>query len=283
MPPRSDPTLRQERLGTELRKMRERAGITARAAAAVLGSNPIQQSAVEAGRSGISADRIRRLAAHCACDDAAYVDALVAMATERGKGWWEEYRGIIPPSGLDLAELEHHAVRIQTFQMAHIPGLLQTEDHMRAAFRHGLPNWTRQDQDAFMAFRSRRQQIISEECSTPYEAVIHEAALRVRVGGRKAARAQLERILVLSELSHVTVRVVPFDSEDFAGAGYSMLYVHGAVPQLDTVHMDTGHGGDFLDAESRLGEYRQRYERVSTTALPPTASRDLITHIAHDP
>ncbi|MGW0704900.1 helix-turn-helix domain-containing protein [Streptomyces sp. NPDC002643] len=282
MPQRSNPTRRQERLGAEIRKMRERAGLTARAAAPLIGSNHMQQSHVETGRSGISPDRIRRLAAHCACDDKAYVDALVAMATERGKGWWEKYRGVIPPSGLDLAEAEHHAVRIQTFEMAHIPGLLQTEDHMRAAFKYGLLSWPLQEQDAFVAFRSRRQQILSEERATPYEAVIHETALRLRVGGRKAAQAQLERILAISELNHVTVRVVPFDSEDFAGAGYSMLYIHGPVPQLDTVQIDTGHGGDFFDAESRLKEYRQRYERVSTTALPPDASRDLIARIAHE-
>jgi hypothetical protein len=282
MPQRSNPTRRQERLGAEIRKMRERAGLTARAAAPLIGSNHMQQSHVETGRSGISADRIRRLAAHCACDDKAYVDALVAMATERGKGWWEKYRGTIPPAGLDLAELEHHAVRIQTFQMAHVPGLLQTEDHMRAAFKYGMLSWPLQEQDTNVEFRSRRQQVISAEHATPYEAVIHEAALRLRVGGAKAARTQLEHILTVSERSHVTVRVVPFDSEDFAGAGYSMLYLHGPVPQLDTVQMDTGYESVFLDAESRLKEFRQRFERVSTTALSPAASRDLITRIAHE-
>ncbi|TQE15126.1 XRE family transcriptional regulator [Streptomyces ipomoeae] len=282
MPLRSNPTARQQRLGAEVRKMRERAGITARAAAAFLGSSPMYQSHVETGRSGISEDRIRRLAAHCACDDPAYIDALVAVATERDKGWWEGYRGTISPYGLDLAELEYHAVRIQTFQMAHIPGLLQTEDHMRAAFRYGMLSWPLQEQNTAVEFRLRRQQVISTERATPYEAVIHEAALRLRVGGSKAARAQLEHILAVSERSHVTVRVVPFDSEDFAGAGYSMLYLHGPVPQLDTVQMDTGYESVFLDAESRLKEYRQRFERVSTTALSPAASRDLIIRITHE-
>ncbi|MFG2023075.1 DUF5753 domain-containing protein [Streptomyces sp. NPDC048825] len=279
MPPRSTPTARQERLGSELRKMRERAGVTARAAAALLGSNPMQQSAVETGRSGISEERIRRLAAHCACDDAAYIDALVFMATERGKGWWEDFRGVIHPGGLDLAELEHHAVGVRTFQVAHIPGLFQTEDHMRAVFRFASPDWPRKDQDAHVEFRSLRQRIITDQRATPYEAVIHEAALRIRVGGRKTARAQLERILELSVLDHVNVRVVPFDSEDFAGAGHSMLYVRGPVPQLDTVQLDTAHGGRLLDAESLLQQYRRRFDQVVTTALTPKQSQDLIAHI----
>jgi transcriptional regulator with XRE-family HTH domain len=282
MPPRPNPTARQVRLGTELRKMREAAGVTAREAANILGSGPTQVSHVEAGRFGVSEDRIRRLAAHYACDDMAYVDALVEMAVERGKGWWEEYRGLVTPSGTDLAELEHHAVSIRTFQVAHIPGLLQTEDHMTAAFRYVSPDWPPQDLDTLVEFRLKRQHIISLEQPKQLDAVIHEAALRIRVGGRRTARAQLEHILSLSDWTHVTVRLVPFDSEDFAGAGHSMLYACGPVPQLDTVQIDTGHGGLLVDAEARLRQYRNRYERVVSTALTPKRSRDLIVRIIHD-
>ncbi|MDJ0340100.1 hypothetical protein QMK19_06115 [Streptomyces sp. H10-C2] len=56
--------------------------------------------------------------------DPVLVDALVAMAKERGRGWWEEYRGSLAASFLDLAELEHHATRMRTVQMLHMPGLL---------------------------------------------------------------------------------------------------------------------------------------------------------------
>ncbi|WP_267245575.1 helix-turn-helix domain-containing protein [Streptomyces sp. PR69] len=282
MPPRSNPTARQERLGAELRKMRERAGVTARSAAALLGSNPMQMSHVESGRSGISEDRIRRLAAHYACDDAAFVDALVAMATERRKGWWEEYRGVIAPASLDVAEMEHHATRIRTFQVTHIPGLFQTEDHMRAAFRYVSPDWPQADLDAHVAFRTRRQRIVTDAPETPVEAVIHEAALRFRVGGRKTARAQLERIMEAADLPHVNVRVVSFDTDDFAGAGHSMHYAVGPVPQLDTVQFDTAHSSVFLGSEARLQQYRARFARVQGTALPPDASRNLIARIAQD-
>ncbi len=276
MPLRSNPTARQRRLGAELRKMRERAGVTARAAAAFLGSSPMYQSHVETGRSGISEERLRRLAVHCACDDRAYVDALVAMATERDKGWWEEYRGIVAPAGLDLAELEHHAMRIQTFQMAHIPGLLQTEDHVRAVFRYASPHLLPQDSEAHVAFRLRRQHIITDSPATPYEAIIHEAALRILVGGRKTAHTQLQRVLELSELDQVTLRVLPFAAEDFAGAGHSMLYLHSPAPQLDTVQTDTGHGSIFVDAEPLLMRCRKRYDQVAGSALNPANSRNLI-------
>jgi len=282
MPPRSNPTARQERLGAELRKLREHAGITARDAAALLGSNPIQMSHVEAGRSGISEERVRRLAAHYACDDARLVDALVTMAAERGKGWWEEFRGVLGHRALDLSELEFHASHLRTLQVIHIPGLLQTEDHMRAAFTYATPELPKSEVNAHIAHRLRRRLVIEDGDGTAFDAVVHEAALRIKVGGSKVARAQLAHILEASERHNVTVRVVPFAVEDFAGGGYSMLYAAGPVPQLDTVQLDIPHGGIFIDAEPQLRKYQRLYSRIESSARAEAESRDLIHRIAQD-
>ena len=69
MPPRSNPTARQVRLGTELRRLREAAGLKARDAAAFLNSTSGQMSHVELGIAAVSAERVRRLAAYYACTD----------------------------------------------------------------------------------------------------------------------------------------------------------------------------------------------------------------------
>ncbi|MEU1624415.1 helix-turn-helix transcriptional regulator [Streptomyces sp. NPDC020096] len=279
MPPRSNPTARQVRLGAELRKMREHAGLTARDAAAFLNSNPIQMSHVESGRSGISEERIRRLAEYYACDSRSYVDALVDMANERGKGWWEEYRGALSPVSLDLAEMEHHAAYLRALEVLHIPGLLQTEDHMRAAFSYVNPSLPPRNLDTWVEFRARRKAVLA---SSTFSAVIHEAALRLKVGGAQEARAQLAHILELSERDNVTVRIIPFDVEGFAGAGYSILYAGGRVSQLDTVQIDTMDSSNFLDAECRLTKFRALLDRIESSALMPDASRDFIHRIEEE-
>ncbi|MDF3289107.1 helix-turn-helix domain-containing protein [Streptomyces silvisoli] len=276
MPPRSNPTARQVRLGAEMRRMRERAGVTARDAAAFLNSNPIQMSHVESGRSGISEERVRRLADYYSCENPRYVDALVEMANERGKGWWEEFRGRLSPVSLDLAEMEHHAVYMRALEVLHIPGLLQTEDHMRAAFSYVNPDLPPKKLDTWVEFRSRRKAALAD-CT--FGAVIHEAALRLKVGGTKESRAQLTYLLEMSEWDNVTVRIIPFDAEGFAGAGYSMLYVGGRVSQLDTVQMDTMDGSSFVDGESRLRKYRTLLDRIECSALTPAASRDFIRRV----
>ncbi|MBR7679316.1 transcriptional regulator, partial [Streptomyces daliensis] len=94
---------------------------------------------IESGIAGVSEERLRRLAAHYACDDEALIAGLVAMATERKRGWWEKYRGSLPHAFLDLAELEHHAGVQWDVDFLHIAGLLQTEDYSRALFSYVNP------------------------------------------------------------------------------------------------------------------------------------------------
>ncbi|MEV2251014.1 helix-turn-helix transcriptional regulator [Streptomyces sp. NPDC050147] len=279
MPARSIITARQERLGTELRKLRERAGLTGREAARAAGIAETKVSATEAARVGVSEERVRHLASQYACDDSALVDALSAMACERMRGWWEEYRELVPSGYLDLAELEHHAADLWTFQSVHIPALLQTEDQVRAIFTSTVPRLPEGELEVRVRFRLRRQEILDADRPFRYEAVIHEAALRIRAADGKVARDQLQHILERSDHPQVTVRVVPFDVDGFAGIADTLLYARGPVPQLDTVLMDTPHGGAFLDAEAQLSRYREVLRKVEGAALGVIESRDLIRRI----
>ncbi|MFF7752693.1 Scr1 family TA system antitoxin-like transcriptional regulator, partial [Streptomyces sp. NPDC007971] len=206
MPTRREPTARQLRLAVELRRLREAAGLTARQAAAMLGVSNVQISQIEAGLSGVSEERLRRLASHYACTDEEFIAALVAMATDRTRGWWEEFRGSLPNSFLDLAELDHHATFLREVAILYVPGLLQTEDYARAVFSARVPELTQEELELRVRHRVRRQQL-----AISYELVIHEAALRIRVSDRAASRAQLGKLLERSESDNITVRVIPFD------------------------------------------------------------------------
>jgi transcriptional regulator with XRE-family HTH domain len=277
MSTRREPTGRQLRLATELRRLREAAGLTAREAAKLLGVSNVQISQIEAGLSGVSEQRLRRLASHYACTDDEFIDALVAMATDRTRGWWEEYRGLLPTSFLDLAELEHHARFLRHVAILYVPGLLQTEDYARAVFSARLPELTQEEVDLRIRHRMVRQAI-----AMPYEAVLHEAALRIRVADRAASKAQFARLLDVSEADHVTLRVIPFDLDGFARASSTMTYVGGPLPKLDTVVRDAPHGSVFIDSEAQLNSYRTRFRKVEDAALDPVASREFIHKLAKE-
>ncbi|MET7847621.1 helix-turn-helix transcriptional regulator [Streptomyces avermitilis] len=279
---RSNPTGRQLRLGTELRKLRERAGLTSTQASRLLGVQQNQISNVEAGRAGVSPDRVRTLAYHYDCGDKPLVEALSDMATERTRGWWEEYREILPAVLLDLAEVEHHATSLRTAVTVHIPGLFQTTDYAREIFRQDVPEMSPPDIEHRVSFRVKRQAVLYRDTPTPQQAIIHEAALRMKFGGSSVTRTQLEHLLAMSEREHMTLHVIPFDAGTFPGSGQSIYYSRGPVPQLDTVNLDQSHGPVFLDSEAQLDKYRVLLDRMEATALSPTQSRDFIHKVAQD-
>ncbi|MEU9369844.1 helix-turn-helix transcriptional regulator [Streptomyces avermitilis] len=283
MPPRDIPTARQARLGAELRKLRELAGKTAREAAGLLSTDQAKISHIEAGRIGISEERIRRLAVFYACDDRDLIEALCVIAREsRGQGWWDEYRGVLAPGFLDIGELENHATYLRTVAVMTVPGILQTEDYIRAIHRSATPPLPAEEVDARVEFRLKRRSIFERDTPPPFRAIVHEAALRMRFGGRKVAKGQLEYLLEASEWPTVTVRVIPFTCEDFVEATYPLLYAGGVVPQLDTVQMDSPVGGVFITAAAQLKRYVGMLDTAERSSLSELESAQLIHRIARE-
>jgi transcriptional regulator with XRE-family HTH domain len=280
MPTRPVPTERQKRLGAELRKIRLAAGMGTEYAAGLLGVDRTKISNMESGIRVVSPERVRTLATNCDCVDQEYIDALADMAQPAAKGWWERYRGSLPQGLLDIAELEDHAKRLRTTNTVHIPGLLQIADYALAVFREAVPALPEHEVGLRLAHRAERQGLLARDDAPDYIAVVHEAALRMQFGGREVARAQLEHLLVMSEQESITLLVVPFEHGGFPGAGQTILYAEGPVPQLDTVQVDRAHGPEFLDAEGQLAKYRAQLDRLEDLSLSAERSRDLIREIA---
>ncbi|MEU0806768.1 helix-turn-helix transcriptional regulator [Streptomyces sp. NPDC005970] len=281
MPPsKLPPTIRQRRLGAELRRLREHAELSATQAGQRHGTTQSRISNIESGGYPISAERVRTLARLYECTDQALIDALTGMTGGRTRGWWEEYRGIVSADALDLAELEHHAQSIRIASAIHLPGPLQTVEHARALFRDVVPPLDPPEVEHQVSFRIKRQSVIYDKQPTPLAMIIHEAALRMGFGGPKVARAQLEHLLTTSERDHISVRVIPFGSGSYPSSGSGIIYLSGEVPHLDTVQLDTDTRSDFVDAQPQLIRYRAVLDRLEESALKPAPSRDLIHNIA---
>ncbi|MBO4258416.1 helix-turn-helix domain-containing protein [Streptomyces griseorubiginosus] len=282
MPVRSSPTGRQLRVGAELRRLRERAGLSSTQAAQLLGMRQAQVSNMETGRLGVSAERVRTLACHYDCPDKALIESVAAMTGDRTRGWWEEYRDILPAGMLDLAELEHHAIALRASTTARIPGLLQTREYALEVFRQAVIELSPPDIEHRLSFRIKRQAVLYRDHPVPYDAIVHEAALRMRVGGSSVTRQQLQYLLDMSDRDNITLRAITFDAGAYPGSGQSIYYAHGPVPQLDTVQLDQSHGVAFLDAEAQLHKYRTLFARIEAVALSPDKTRDLIHRLMRE-
>lgn len=282
MAARTSPTERQKRLGAEVRKLRTAAGMSAERAAGLLGIDRSNLSSIEKGVRAISPERVRTLACNCECSDAKYVDALAEMAGPSKRGWWERYRGALPAGLLDIAEVEWHAKHLRSADFLHMPGLLQTSDHAVVVFRSAVPSMPDHEVALRVAHRMERAQILDGDDAKPYVVLLHEAVLRMRFGGRRVTRSQLEHLLVASERDNVTLRVVPFEAGAFPGAGVTMFYAEGPVPGLGTVQVDSAHGPEFLDQEAQLSKYKGQLDWLERLALSPKDTRDFVRTVANE-
>jgi transcriptional regulator with XRE-family HTH domain len=272
--------VRQQRLGVELRKLRERAGLTAREAGELLSTAPTRINNIEAGRIGVSAEKVRAFAVNYGCADEDLISALAAMTRGRGRDWWDEYREVLPAGLLDLAEMEHYAESIRVAQVVHLPGLLQTVDYARSVFQQSSSELPPPEVEFRLSHRIKRQRILYREDPPPFHATIHEAALHMRFGGPDCTRAQLDHLLTMGTREHITLRVLPFSAGAFPGAGNTVELAEGPSPQLLSVSLDTEHGSVFPHADAQLANYRRFMARFEAIALPPGPSRELIARIA---
>ncbi len=102
----------------------------------------------------------------------------------------------------------------------------------------------------------------------------------MQFGGAEVSRAQLEHLNHMSERDNVILRVLTFEAGGFPGAGQTVNYSEGPVPQLDTVQVDSTHGPDFLHTEAQLAKYRAQLDWMESLSLSPEASRDFIHRLA---
>lgn len=288
MAPRSNPSERQRRLGAELRKLRVSAGLSGEQAAVILAADRARISNIETGRIDVSRNRLYKVLQEYGCPPGPYFDGLMAMAQERGKGWWDEFSDTIGPAARDLAELESRSAMLRTHEPLVIPGMLQTEEYARAVLE--ATEGATQRITRYAQFRLSRQRVLTGDSPVTYRAVIHEAALHTHVGGAPVMRRQLLRLIEVSRLPNVMIQVYPFEAGIYSAHTQSFVIYGGTAIELDTVYLEHPMSSLFLQDVAQLDEYAKMFERLSALALSPVDpesapeshdSRDSLSLIQH--
>src|SRR5262249_51756907 len=152
-------------------------------------------------------------------DDAAELEILREKGSHRG--WWNSYSAIFGDDLLRFFGYEHGAETIRTYDGALIPGLLQTEDYARAVIRGAGPNIRLAEVEKRVKVRMMRQGLLIGEEPLHLTAVINEAALRQRVGGKEVLVRQLNALVEKIDDHHynLDVRVIPFEADCYHALG----------------------------------------------------------------
>ncbi|OIK07213.1 helix-turn-helix domain-containing protein [Streptomyces monashensis] len=277
-----NPTVRRRRLGQELRRLRELKGMTAEEVAERLLVSQSKISRLENGRRSISQRDVRDLCGVYEVEDQRIVDSLMEMARDsRQQGWWHTF-GDIPYSVYIGLETDAESLRVYEPQL--VTGLLQTHAYAEALVQGALPETSPADIEKRVQVRLRRQERITAE-GTPLRlwVVLDEAALRRVVGSRLVMREQLDHLIEMSQLPHVTVQVLPFEVGAHPGLNgqYAILEFTDAADS-SVVYLEGVTSDLYLEKAQDVQKYAVMYEHLRAQSLNVEQSRQFIAKVAKE-
>jgi transcriptional regulator with XRE-family HTH domain len=282
VPESASPTVRRRRLAAELRRLRERAGMTGDQVAARVGWSASKLSRIENAHTvPPDADIGELLALYDV--EGHYADELLALAQEAaGKGWWETFSPTLQPDYAVLIGMEAEAQSALSWEPLIVPGLLQTEDYAREVSNGYLeridpvpPSETRRRVEARLA----RQQVLTRSDPLRLSVVLDQSVLYRRFGNRDVMSSQIERLLALSERANISLRILPLDGRHPIGTGAFVLLQFGEVHDVthqDVVYLEHLTGGRYVEEETEVFRYRRSFDRLSDLALDEQKSREIL-------
>ncbi|MFF4952737.1 helix-turn-helix domain-containing protein [Streptomyces chattanoogensis] len=277
-----NPTVRRRRLGQELRRLREDKGMTAEQVAERLLVSQSKISRLENGRRSISQRDVRDLCGVYEVDDHRIVDSLMQMAKDsRQQGWWHAF-GDIPYSV--YIGLETEAASLRVYESLLVPGLLQTPGYAEAVIPGAVPELAPENLEKRIQVRMRRQERVNDP-KRPLRlwVVLDESALRRVVGNHLIMREQLEHLVEMSNLPHVTVQVLPYDTGAHAGmSGTFSILEFDDASDSSVVYIEGVTSDLYLEKTNDVHKYTIMYEHLRAQALNADQSREFIARAAKE-
>ena len=219
----SGPTVPRMILGNQLHRFREAAGISPDRAGYEIRASRSKISRMENGRVGFKERDVADLLDLYGITDEETRAGLMTLARQaNAPGWWSKYGGDIMTDWFEeYLGLEAAASVIRAFELQFVHGLFQIEAYARAVTLLGNTSAPAEEIDRRVGLRLKRQDLLASSRPPQVWVVIDEGALRRPVGGRTVMRAQLNRLIEVAGLRHVTIQVVPFSRGGHAAAGGS--------------------------------------------------------------
>src|ERR1700730_7378279 len=280
----SSPTVPRMLVGIQLKRYREAAGISPDQAAYEIRASRSKISRMENGLVRFKErDAPDLLTLYGITDERPRADLVTLTRQANAPGWWSKYGDIMADWFEAYLGLETAASVIRTFELQFVHGLFQTEDYARAVTMLGHTSASAEEVDRRVSLRLKRQDLLTGSDPPQVWSVIDEGALRRPVGGTAVMRAQLERLVEVAKLRHVTIQIVPFNRGGHAAAGGSFTVLRFSEPEVpDVVYIEQLTSALYLDKHEDVDHYMEVMNHLSTEALTPAQSTRLVTDMIRD-
>ncbi|HEV7652449.1 MAG TPA: helix-turn-helix transcriptional regulator [Actinophytocola sp.] len=280
---RRPPTVRLRRLAAELRRLRNGAELKWEDVSTKAGINNATLFRIETAR---SRPQMRTLTAllnlyKVRGEHREYLTSLCRDATQQG--WLQPFHSELPEEYAAYISFEREAKGVRNYESLYIPGLLQTEDYIRAVIRGGWLTATDAEVEDRVRARIERQGVLTKDVPLRFWAVLDEAALRRVVGGPDVMRAQLEYLASTAKTRNVTFQVIPFDVGAHPGMPGEFVLMDFVDPMdTDLIYLDSMAGELFLESEADVNRYRTTFDNLVAVALSPKDSASLVVEITKE-
>ncbi|SDY45841.1 Helix-turn-helix domain-containing protein [Saccharopolyspora shandongensis] len=264
--------------GDALRRLRLAAGLSGKQLAELAGWTPSKVSRVETAKQSVSdADVV----AYCRLTDAAD-DAAAELRQElreiriEAASWKRQLRTGNRARQEYGKQLEDGAERIRLFEIALVPGLVQTAEYARHVFEvvADLHQSSRDIAESVEQRMARQGVLFSRRTSV--EILCSEAALRHPIAPPQVMVGQLDRLLALAGMSTMRLAIVPLDAQ------LPVVPLHGFVIIDDLVLVETVNTEMTIADPDDLARFHRLFDGLLSAALEGAEARALLQRlIAH--
>jgi transcriptional regulator with XRE-family HTH domain len=263
-------------LGAALRALRQASNKEAKAIARSAVISTSKLSKIETGKVAPSTVDVERILTAIGVSDevkAEYLEVVRSASTET-TAWRLVRRMGIHKAQQQTRALEAQMTLLRLFQPALIPGLLQTPEYIRAVLaRHNL------GEDILartINARIERQQVLYDPAKE-LRFVITEPVLRWRIVTASRMAEQLDRLVSLSRLPHIDIRVVPLSAPQQDIANHAFVIRDDRTVTVETVHAEVVVT-DPRDVEL----YVRKFEGFGSSALAGDAMRSMVEDLRNE-
>ncbi|MEU9520096.1 helix-turn-helix transcriptional regulator [Streptomyces sp. NPDC048224] len=178
---------------------------------------------------------------------------------------------------VDFIEREREATSLWTYEVALVPGLLQTRAYAQALIDNRIPPLDEETVEERVAARMERQAILSgRKPPVGLSFVLYEAVLRSPLVDEE----QLERLLEVSRLRNVVLQLLPFKRAIGNALEGPMVLVEG--PDHERFAFMEGAFASELSAEPGVvSRVTERLSMIRTRALDPEETARFIERMVN--
>jgi transcriptional regulator with XRE-family HTH domain len=282
--PGSGPTVRRMLVGAQLRRLRTDMGLSREEAAEAIRASEWKIHRLENGQVGFKDRDIVDLLRRYGVTDPDDIAAFLEFAREaNAPGWWQRYGDLLPQWFKAYVDLESAATLIRTYEGQLVPGLLQTEDYMRAVIGGASLDESPEEAERRVALRMGRQTLLTRRDAPRLWAVIDEAALRRPVGSPEVMGGQLERLIDATKLANVVLQILPFGAGAHPGMVGAFSILRFADDELpDVVYVEHLTNAQYLDRRDDVNRYLHVMNTIGMRAAAPDNTVDILHKILQE-